>query len=76
MLRQGEKSRQPKVQKIMLDKATPPRTLKLNAADNVAVAVDPIDVGVSAAGLKMLIDGTTLAQTGSFRAYDGRAVAW
>ena len=38
----------------MLDKAVPPRTLKLNAADNVAVAVDPIDVGVSAAGVTAL----------------------
>jgi altronate hydrolase len=38
----------------MLDKVVPPRTLKLNAADNVAVAVDPIDVGVSAAGVTAL----------------------
>ena len=38
----------------MLDKAIPPRTLKLNAADNVAVAVDPIDAGVSAAGVTAL----------------------
>ena len=35
-----------------------------------------VDVGVSAAGLKALIDGTTMAETGSFRAYDGRTVAW
>ncbi len=35
-----------------------------------------IDVGVSAAGLKALIDGTTMAQSGGFRAYDGRTVAW
>ncbi|WP_324134261.1 altronate dehydratase family protein [Bosea sp. (in: a-proteobacteria)] len=35
----------------MLDKAIPPRTLRLNASDNVAVAVDPIDIGVSAAGV-------------------------
>lgn len=36
----------------MLDKAAPPRTLKLNAADNVAVAVDPIDIGMKAAGVE------------------------
>lgn len=35
-----------------------------------------IDVGVSAAGLKALIDGTTMAQSGGFRAYDGLMVAW
>jgi len=35
-----------------------------------------IDVGVSAAGLKVLIDDTTMAQSGGFRAYDGRTVAW
>ncbi len=35
-----------------------------------------IDVAESAAGLKALIDATTMADTGSFRAYDGRAVAW
>lgn len=35
-----------------------------------------IDVGVSAAGLKALIDVTTMAQSGGFRAYDGRTVAW
>lgn len=35
-----------------------------------------IDVAESAAGLKALIDATTLAETGSFRAYDGRTVAW
>lgn len=39
---------------IMLDKAVPPRTLKLNAADNVAVAVDPIDIGMKAAGVEAL----------------------
>lgn len=38
----------------MLDKAVPPRTLKLNAADNVAVAVDPIDIGMKAAGVEAL----------------------
>ncbi|WP_131859294.1 altronate dehydratase family protein [Bosea sp. BK604] len=38
----------------MLDKVLPPRTLKLNAADNVAVAVDPIDPGVTAAGVEAL----------------------
>lgn len=38
----------------MLDKALPPRTLKLNAADNVAVAVDPVDAGVTAAGVEAL----------------------
>lgn len=35
-----------------------------------------VDVAESAAGLKALIDGTTLAETGSFRAYDGRTIAW
>jgi len=35
-----------------------------------------IDVAESAAGLKALIDATTLAETGGFRAYDGRTVAW
>ena len=35
-----------------------------------------IDVAESAAGLKALIDATTLSETGSFRAYDGRTVAW
>ncbi|WP_411033730.1 SDR family oxidoreductase [Shinella sp. BYT-45] len=35
-----------------------------------------VDVRESAAGLKALIDGTTMAETGSFRAYDGRTVAW
>ena len=35
-----------------------------------------VDVAESAAGLKALIDATTLAETGSFRAYDGRTVAW
>jgi altronate hydrolase len=38
----------------MLDKVSPPRTLKLNASDNVAVAVDPIDAGVTAAGVTAL----------------------
>ncbi len=35
-----------------------------------------IGVAESAAGLKALIDGTTLADTGTFRAYDGRTIAW
>ncbi len=35
-----------------------------------------IDVAESAAGLKVLIDGTTMADTGSFRAYDGGTVLW
>ena len=35
-----------------------------------------VDVAESAAGLKALIDATTLAETGSFRAYNGRTVAW
>jgi len=35
-----------------------------------------VDVAESAAGLKALIDGTTLADTGSFRSYDGRTIAW
>ena len=35
-----------------------------------------VDVAESAAGLKALIDATTLAGTGSFRAYDGRTIAW
>lgn len=38
----------------MLDKSVPPRTLKLNAADNVVVAVDPVDAGVTAAGVEAL----------------------
>ena len=38
----------------MLDKSAPPRTLKLNAADNVVVAVDPVDLGVTAAGVEAL----------------------
>lgn len=38
----------------MLDKAIPPRTLKLNGADNVAVAVDPVDVGVTVNGVTAL----------------------
>jgi NAD(P)-dependent dehydrogenase (short-subunit alcohol dehydrogenase family) len=29
-----------------------------------------------AAGLKALIDGATMAETGSFRAYDGKTIAW
>jgi len=40
--------------KPMLDKAIPPRMLKLNAADNVAVAVDPVDLGVTAQGVTAL----------------------
>jgi len=35
-----------------------------------------VDVAESAAGLKALIDTTTLAESGSFRAYDGRTIAW
>lgn len=35
-----------------------------------------VDVAESAAGLKALIDGTTLAESGSFRSYDGRTIAW
>ena len=35
-----------------------------------------VDVAESAAGLKALIDATMLSDTGSFRAYDGRTVAW
>lgn len=35
-----------------------------------------VDVAESAWGLKALIDAVTMAETGSFRAYDGRAVAW
>ena len=35
-----------------------------------------IDVAESAAGLKTRIDATTLADTGSFRAYDGRTIEW
>lgn len=35
-----------------------------------------IDVADSAAGLKALIDAATMTESGSFRAYDGRAVAW
>ncbi|KPF63453.1 galactonate dehydratase [Bosea sp. AAP35] len=38
----------------MLDKAIPPRTLRLNAIDNVAVAVDPVDLGVTVAGVTAL----------------------
>jgi altronate hydrolase len=38
----------------MLDKSVPPRTLKLNAADNVVVAVDPVDAGVTVAGVEAL----------------------
>lgn len=35
-----------------------------------------VEVAESAAGLKALIDATTLTDSGSFRAYDGRAMAW
>jgi NAD(P)-dependent dehydrogenase (short-subunit alcohol dehydrogenase family) len=35
-----------------------------------------VDVAESAAGLKALIDAATMADTGSFRAYDGTVVAW
>lgn len=35
-----------------------------------------VDVAESAGGLKALIDAVTMAETGSFRAYDGRTVAW
>ena len=35
-----------------------------------------VDVAESAVGLKALIDATTLGETGSFRAYDGRTIAW
>jgi NAD(P)-dependent dehydrogenase (short-subunit alcohol dehydrogenase family) len=35
-----------------------------------------VDVAESAGGLKALIDAVTMAETGIFRAYDGRAVAW
>ena len=35
-----------------------------------------IDVAASAAGLKTLIDGATMAATGTFRAFDGREIAW
>lgn len=35
-----------------------------------------VDVAESAAGLKALIDRATLADTGSFRSYDGRTIAW
>jgi NAD(P)-dependent dehydrogenase (short-subunit alcohol dehydrogenase family) len=35
-----------------------------------------VDVTESAAGLKALIDRATLADTGSFRSYDGRTIAW
>ena len=35
-----------------------------------------VDVADSAAGLKTRIDETTLAESGSFRAYDGRTIAW
>lgn len=35
-----------------------------------------ISVAESAAGLKTIIDGAGLAESGSFRAFDGRAVSW
>ncbi len=35
-----------------------------------------VSVATSAAGLKAIIDGTGLADSGSFRAYDGRRVSW
>lgn len=35
-----------------------------------------IDIEQSAQGLKRLIDTTTMADTGSFRAYDGKTVSW
>jgi len=35
-----------------------------------------IDIAESVVGLKTLIDGTTMAGTGRFRAYDGKTVAW
>ena len=35
-----------------------------------------VEVAESALGLKGLIDGATMAETGSFRAYDGRTVLW
>jgi len=35
-----------------------------------------VDVAESAQGLKTLIDTTTMAATGSFRAYDGKTVSW
>lgn len=35
-----------------------------------------VDIAQSAHGLKALIDTTTMAVTGSFRAYDGKTVSW
>ncbi len=35
-----------------------------------------VDIAQSAQGLKALIDTTTMAVTGSFRAYDGKTVSW
>lgn len=35
-----------------------------------------VDVGVSAAGLLRVIDGSTAADNGSFRSYDGTPIAW
>ena len=35
-----------------------------------------IDIEQSAQGLKHLIDMTTMANTGSFRAYDGKTISW
>ncbi|MGG6894296.1 SDR family oxidoreductase [Rhizobium sp. BR 315] len=35
-----------------------------------------VDIAQSAQGLKDLIDTTTMADSGSFRAYDGRTVSW
>ncbi|MDC7253240.1 MULTISPECIES: SDR family oxidoreductase [unclassified Shinella] len=35
-----------------------------------------VEVAESALGLKRLIDGATMTETGSFRAYDGRPVLW
>ncbi|ENN88707.1 putative oxidoreductase protein [Rhizobium freirei PRF 81] len=35
-----------------------------------------VDIEQSARGLKNLIDTTTMADTGSFRAYDGKTISW
>ena len=35
-----------------------------------------IDVQTSASGLRSVIDGVTMANTGQFRAYDGSEIAW
>lgn len=35
-----------------------------------------VEVAESARGLKGLIDGATMVETGSFRAYDGRTILW